>query len=697
MSASLQVGADIGGTFTDIAIEDGTGRWSVKVPTTHAAPENGVMDGIARGLRLCGRPLSDVSLLVHGTTLATNALIERKGVKTALVTTAGFRDVLEMGNEGRFDQYDLRAVKPTSLVPRHLRFTVAERIRHNGSVVLDLDTDDVARVAEDIRRADVKGVAVAFLHAYADGTHERRTRDVLARVLGGVPISLSHEVSPEMREYDRVSTTCANAYLQPVVSQYLLNLEERLKAGGFRGPLLLMLSSGGLTTVRTASDFPIRLLESGPAGGAIFACDVARRLGLSQVLSLDVGGTTAKFCMIENGEARQSLSFEVGRTYRFKKGSGIPIRVPVVDLVEIGAGGGSIAGLDAVSRVAVGPRSAGSEPGPACYGRGGLDATVTDCDLVLGKLDAAAFAGGSFPLDLKAATTAIDLTFRQRTGLSVKHAAAAVAETMTEVMAAAARVHANEVGADFEGRVLIAFGGAAPLHAARFAEKLGLSHVVIPRGAGVGSAIGFLRAPVAFEIARTILAPVEDGPMVKVGEALEAMEAEAIRVVGLAGPLDGAIIRQSAQMRYVGQGHDIEVAFQGHAAEAGFGRSLVMAFEGEYARIYGQALTGKPVEATGWAVKVQQPLKRASAASSATPAPDRHAAEPLLFREVFDLDALAIQDWPEFQREQLSAGAEADGPAIISEAETTTIVPQHFRFSIDTEGLIHLRRWKVSP
>jgi len=477
---SLRVGADIGGTFIDIAVEDGVQRWSVKVPTTHDAPERGVVEGIARALASAGRGLAEVSLVVHGTTLAANALIERKGARSALLTTEGFRDVLEMGNEGRFDQYDLRARKPAPLVPRHLRYTVRERLRHDGSVVEPLDEAGVLAAARGMRAAGIEAVAVAFLHAYAGGGHEARAGDLLRQELGIPYVSLSHEVSPQMREYERVSTTVANAYLQPVVSDYLVRLERHLKADGLQGPLLLILSGGGLTTIGTAARFPIRLLESGPAGGAIFASDIARRLGLGRVLSFDVGGTTAKFCLVDDGEVHHARAFEVARTYRFKKGSGLPITVPVIDLVEIGAGGGSIAQVDALGRIAVGPDSAGSAPGPACYGKGGEAPTVTDCDLALGKLDPASFAGGTMRLDAPAASRAIAGAVADPTGLSVENAAYAVGETISEAMASAARIHAAEVGTDIEARTLIAFGGAAPLHAARFAEKLGIGTVVVP-------------------------------------------------------------------------------------------------------------------------------------------------------------------------------------------------------------------------
>ena len=687
---SLRIGADIGGTFTDIAIEEGETRWSVKVPTTHDAPERAVMDGIRKGLASAGRSLGDVSLVVHGTTLATNALIERKGAKTALLTTEGFRDVLEMGNEGRFDQYDLRALKPAPLIPRHLRFTVRERLRHDGSVVEPLDEAGVAAASRQMREAGIGAVAIAFLHAYASGEHELLARDILSRELDVASISLSHEVSPQMREYERVSTACANAYLQPVVSDYLVRLETGLKAEGLKGPLLIILSSGSLTTIETASRFPIRLLESGPAGGAIFACDIARRLGLTRVLSFDVGGTTAKFCLVDEGEVRHSKSFEVARTYRFKKGSGLPVTVPVIDLVEIGAGGGSIARVDAIGRIAVGPDSAGSEPGPACYGKGGTEPTVTDCDLTLGKLDAPSFAGGTMPLDAEAARRAIGKAVASPTELSIENAAFAVTETISEAMASAARVHATEIGTEIEARTLIAFGGAAPLHAARFAEKLAIETIVVPSGAGVGSAIGFLRAPVAYEIVKTVRAILGAQPLDGVRAVLLAIEGDARAIVGEAAvETKNLIVRRSAHMRYVGQGHEIEVAFDDDPGAAEFGAALKETFEAAYARIYGKTLDNNPVEATSWTVRVQQPMDLSNA--DALDASD-HAAKPAATRRVYDGGEGAWQDWPSYERTSLRPGARAAGPAIVAEDETTTVVPHGFSFRIGAEGYIWLTR-----
>jgi N-methylhydantoinase A len=690
MSQSVKIGVDIGGTFTDVAVEDGPSRWSVKVPTTHAAPEDGVLEGVTRGLAAAGRTLRDVSLLVHGTTLATNALIERKGSRTALLTTMGFRDCLEMGNEGRFDQYDIRAIKPEPLIPRHLRFTVPERLRFDGTVVQSLDLSAVADAATQMRDAGVEAVAVAFLHAYANGNHERSARDILASKLPAAAFSLSHEVSPEMREYERVSTTCANAYLQPIVSQYLLRLEARLRNDGLGGPMLLILSSGSLTTVETASRFPIRLLESGPAGGAIFAGDIAARLALRDVLSFDVGGTTAKFCMIDDGQPKHALSFEVARTYRFKKGSGLPVRIPVVDLVEIGAGGGSIARVDAVGRVAIGPDSAGSEPGPACYARGGTAATVTDCDVALGKIDPATFAGGTMPLDAGAAATAIESSLAA-VGLSTIEAAYAVGETVTEMMAAAARVHAAEIGADIRRRTLIAFGGAAPLHAARFAEKLGISHVIVPVGAGVGSAIGFLRAPIAYGVVRTIRAtlPCDVEELEPTRQGLREMEDIASAVVRLASHREALQVRRTAFMRYVGQGHEIEVSVETHPEHSGFGEDLLAAFEETYARTYGRAMAENKAEVTAWSVRVEAlRIHRQRPADT----PQAVGARAVIGRRVYNGAAAAWQVWPEYDRSALPLGTHGAGPAILAEAETTTIVPPGFSFSIDGEGFIHLRR-----
>ncbi len=528
---TARLGVDIGGTFTDVALEAGGRRWTAKILTTSAAPERGVLEAMQAVLAAANIAPAQVALVIHGTTLATNALIERKGAKTALVTTEGFRDTIEIRHENRFEQYDVNIDLPPPLVPRRLRFPVRERIDAKGKVLMPLDERDVLGVADRIAAADVQAVAVGFLHSFTNPAHERRVGALLAERLPHLAVTLSCDVSPEMREYERFSTACANAYVQPLMGRYLANLERDLGAAGFACPLFLMMSGGGVATIETAVRFPVRLVESGPAGGAIFSSHIARQCGLAQVLSFDMGGTTAKICLIDDAKPQTSRVFEVARIYRFKKGSGLPLRIPVIEMVEIGAGGGSIARIDALGRISVGPDSAGSEPGPVCYGRGGSEPTVTDADLVLGRIDAATFSGGRLPLDATGAAAAVKRVIGDRLQLSAELAALGISEMVDENMANAARVHAIESGKDARSRTLIAFGGAAPLHAARVAEKLGIASVVIPANAGVGSAVGFLRAPVAYEIVRSRLQRLDGFDAAAANGLLLEMRAEAEAIV----------------------------------------------------------------------------------------------------------------------------------------------------------------------
>ncbi|MEZ5410959.1 MAG: hydantoinase/oxoprolinase family protein [Acidimicrobiales bacterium] len=608
MAASIRLAVDIGGTFTDVALEqvpDGGDparplTTVAKVLTTHDAPERGVIDGATRVLERAGVAPAAVSTMIYGTTLATNLLIERKGAPTGLLTTEGFRDSVEMRNESRYEQYDLNIELPTPLVPRRLRLGVPERISARGEVLVPLDTAAVAAAADTFRAAGVASVAVGFLHSYVDDRHERRAAEVLAEALPGVEISLSSEVSPEMREYERISTTCANAYVQPLMSSHLARLEAELGRIGITCPVFLMLSGGGITTLATARRFPVRLVESGPAGGAIFAGHIARQLGLGDVVSYDMGGTTAKLCLIDDGTPHTSRSFEVARIYRFMKGSGLPLRIPVIDMVEIGAGGGSLAHIDALGRIAVGPESAGSEPGPACYGRGGTGAAVTDADVLLGRIDPHDFAGGTMRLDDGAASAALDGAMGARLGLGPVDAALGVSEMVDENMANAARVHAIESGEIVEARTLIAFGGAAPLHAARIAEKLGVSRVIVPPGAGVGSALGFLRAPVAYEVTRSFHQRLSRLDEAACNALLDTMRAEARSVVepGAAGrPL---VESRLAYMRYVGQGHEVgvelPVRIESERLDETSPDTLTAAFVKEYHRLYQRSIPHQEIE-----------------------------------------------------------------------------------------------------
>ena len=563
---AARLAVDIGGTFTDVALEHAGGRATIKVLTTPAAPELAVLTGVRSILNTSGVAASDIGLIIHGTTLATNALIERKGALTALLTTAGFRDVIEMGNESRYDQYDLNITLPEPLVPRSLRLPVSERLDNTGRILQALNENDVQALIPVLRKAAVASIAVGLLHAFVNGEHERRVREILNENLPDIPVSLSSEVSPEMREWERFSTTVANAYVQPMMARYLRNLEADLRGAGFTAPLFMMMSGGGLTTIDTACRFPIRLVESGPAGGAIFSAHIARECGLDQVLSFDMGGTTAKICLIDDFRPQTARAFEVARVGRFRKGSGLPLRIPVIEMVEIGAGGGSIAHVDSMARIEVGPDSAGSDPGPACYGRGGMKPAVTDANLLLGRYDPSRFAGGTMQLDASAARAALMTSVATPLGIDPEIAALGVIEIVDENMANAARVHAIESGKTYENRTLIAFGGGGPVHACRLAEKIGIRRIVVPSGAGVGSAIGFLRAPVGYEVVRSLYQRLSTFDTGAVNTLLASMHDEASTVVER-GRLDAPVIEtRIAFMRYVGQGHEIPVPLPARTA-----------------------------------------------------------------------------------------------------------------------------------
>jgi len=682
-----RLAVDIGGTFTDLALEHEGRRVTAKVLTTQAEPERGVLEGVRAILRDAGLAPADIGILVHGTTLATNAIIERKGARTALITTEGFRDVLAMGNESRYDQYDLNITLPEPLVPRYLRLPVPERLDNEGAVLLPLDEHAVLDLVPLLKREGVQSIAVGFLHAFVNPAHERRVRDLLADALPEIPVSLSSEVSPEMREWERFSTTAANAYVQPLIAGYLHRLEDGLGAMGLGGPVFLMLSGGGLTTIETACRFPIRLVESGPAGGAIFAADIARQCGLEQVLSFDMGGTTAKICLIDHFQPQASRTFEVARVGRFKKGSGLPLRIPVIEMVEIGAGGGSIAGVDALGRIAVGPESAGADPGPACYGRGGTHPTVTDANLMLGRYDPERFAGGTMQLQAADARTALQEEVGGPTGLEPGMAALGVVEMVDENMANAARVHAIESGKTYAGRTLIAFGGGGPVHGCRVAEKVGIDRVLIPIGAGVGSAIGFLRAPIGYEVVRSLYQRLGRFDPPAVNALLAEMASEAEQVVR-AGSF-GAPTRQTrlAYMRYVGQGHEIPVALPLHEMGEADVADLRRAFDTEYARFYDRPVPGSDVEVMSYAVTVATTPE-----SVATPPPPpAHHSEPRRQR-VRDTATGDEADWTVHDRSALGADATVTGPAIIAEAETSTLIGPGWAASVDERGFLDLRR-----
>ncbi len=680
-SSPVRLAADIGGTFTDIVLESGATRLTRKVLTTPGRPEDGVLSGIDLALNDAGLHVSDIDVFVHGTTLATNAIIERRGARTALIATQGFRDVLEIGTESRYDQYDLTLEKPVPLVPRALRFTVPERIDARGRVQLKLDEAAFDRLVADLRAAGVESIAIAFLHAYANPTHEQRTATLLKAALPDVALTMAHEVCPEVREYERTSTAVANAYVQPLMAGYLGRMAAALQERQYRGATYLVTSGGGLTALDTAQKFPVRLVESGPAGGAIFAAQVALRALEDKVLSFDMGGTTAKICLIEKGEPATSRFFEVDRTARFLKGSGLPVRVPVIEMVEIGAGGGSIAQVDALQRVTVGPESASSVPGPACYGLGGQRPAVTDADVALGLIEPEGFAGGSMTLDVAASRTALASDIGDKLGLSAEMAAYAVYEMVCENMASAARVHAAERGAVIGQHTMIAFGGAAPLHAARVAEKVGVARVVVPPNAGVGSAVGFLAAPVAYEIVRSRPARLDEGfDAADISALFEEMSAAARALVEPGARGAPLLERRAAFMRYVGQGHEIVVTLPTRPLAATDLAELRAIFEAEYAAQFARAIPAAAIEVMNWSVLVSTAAVRPTPTPATTPCP---APAPIGHRAVFDGRAERAVEVPIYQREAMRPGAWVAGPALIAEAETTTFVAAGFDARID--------------
>jgi N-methylhydantoinase A len=686
---AIRLGVDIGGTFTDVALEIGERRITAKGLTTARAPEAGVLAIVRAIIAEAGIQPDNVQSIIHGTTLATNALIERKGAKTALLTTEGFRDVLEIRHENRFEQYDINIDLPPPLVPRRLRLPIRERVDAQGDVLVPLDEKSIARALDTLAEHEVEAVAVAFLHSFTNPDHERRVGDAVTRRFPKIAVSLSSDVSPEMREYERFSTACANAYLQPLIGSYLAKLAHELAQAGFRCPMLLMTSGGGITTTETAIRFPVRLVESGPAGGAIFAACIARQHGLDQVVSFDMGGTTAKICFIDKARPQTARAFEVARIYRFVKGSGLPLRIPVIEMVEIGAGGGSIAAIDALGRIAVGPQSAGSEPGPVCYGRGGSEPTVTDADLALGRIDPATFSGGKMPLDATAAKAAIADRIGSKLDLAGEHAALGVSEMVDENMANAARVHAIESGKDLRPRTLIAFGGAAPLHAARVAEKIGIGRVLVPTNAGVGSAVGLLRAPVAYEIVRGRLMRLSSFDPAAVNALLAQMRKEAEAVVRQ-GALDAQITeRRSAFMRYRGQGHEIAVDLPVREFSASDRATIATLFEGAYRRLYSRPIPGVEIEILSWVVALTAPAQGELAIAVPTKPSE---PKPRAWREVFDAQAGEFAEVPIYWRKDLAPGARIKGPAVIAEDDTSTVISSLFDAHIDQFGYIALTR-----
>ena len=687
--SSIRMGVDIGGTFTDIVLEIGAQQFSAKVLTTYIAPEDAIITGMKQVCEQAAIQPSKIEQIIHGTTLATNALIERRGANTAFITTQGFRDVIEMRSESRFEQYDLNLTLPEPLLPRQQRYTLEERIGAQGNVLIPLLRSDVEALVDEIMTVGYESIAVGLMHSYLNDAHETMVREVLLEKMPQVAISLSSEVSPQMREYERFNTVVANAYIKPMMKSYLGRLGGQLQNEGVNCSIFLMHSGGGIISIESAAEFPVRLVESGPAGGAVFAAHIAARYGLDKVLSFDMGGTTAKICLIKNQTPRTSRVFEVARTYRFKKGSGMPISIPVIDMVEIGAGGGSLAHVDAMRQIRVGPESAGSEPGPACYGRGGERPAVTDADLVLGKLDPDNFAGGSIKLDTASSAAALHSTLGKTLEMDSQTAAYGLCEVVDENMANAARVHAVENGEDLAEYTMIAFGGAAPLHAGRLCEKLGVSRLLVPPGAGVGSAIGFLRAPFSFEANRSVYMRLADFKPGVIKKLLAELETEATGFVRSCDADAEIKAEYKAYMRYTGQGEEIPVVLSADQATNPDAATFQQLFETDYIALFGRAVEGMDIEITVWSVN------STTLAEKVEPVETLSGTAKILSngqRSIFDAAVGSTVESSIVLRAGLQAGDLVPGPAAITEDETTIILPSSRQAIRQSDGCIDVVR-----
>ncbi len=680
--APVRLGIDIGGTFTDLVlVDDQTGAVRIaKVLTTPRNPAEAVEDGFRAALQAGEYAAAAVGRVVHGTTLVTNAVLERKGVKTALLTTQGFRDTLEIATEHRYDMYDLNLDKPIPLVPRRLRYEVAERTLSDGTQPVPLDPRQVAGLAEQLRAEGVQAVAVCLLHSYRNPQHEQQVREILAPLLPGIPITISAEVSPELREYHRSTTAVVNAYVAPLMDRYLEDLEQRLRATGFGGNIFLMLSNGGICTVGTARHYPVRLIESGPAAGALAASYLGGIAGHPNLLSFDMGGTTAKACIIEDAWPHTSPDFEVAHVYRFKKGSGFPLQIRSIEMIEIGAGGGSIAHVDDLGLLRVGPESAGSVPGPVCYGRGGTHPTVTDADLCLGYLDAKFFLGGKMALDRDGALAAIDREVAQPLGLAAIQAADAIHQVVNESMASAARVHAVERGKNPRAFPLFAFGGAGPVHAWGVARILGSPQVIVPLGAGVISAAGLLTAPLAFDFVRSYRATLDNVDWQRTGTLFREMESEGRAVLTRAGlKPEEIVLTRLCSARYLGQGSEVEVTIPGGDLGAGSEASIRAAFETQYRAQYNVVHAGLNVEVLTWRVIASGPRSDVSMKLATGDRSEKiKGSRPVYFK-----DAGGFLDTPVYDRYALKPGDSFPGPGIVEEHESTTVVGPDTTIAID--------------
>ena len=679
----VRVGVDVGGTFTDFVLVDEKRDliFTGKRLTTPEDPSLAITDGLERLVSESGTSVPELDAVVHGTTLVANTIIERKGAKVGLITTKGFRDSLEMGREIRYDLYDLFFEKPEPLAPRFLRQPVDERIDAKGNVLRPLDENTLGAAAEKLVAEGVEAIAICFMHAYANDAHERQAKEILDAKYPDMPITTSTEVAPEIREYERANTACANAYVLPLMQRYLGDLSQKLSDQGLKQPLYLMQSGGGIASVTRGQAAPIHLIESGPAAGATAGAFYGRLTGTEQVISFDMGGTTAKMCLIEEYEPEHAHEFEAGRVRRFKKGSGLPLKVPVIDLIEIGAGGGSLARVDNMGLLKVGPDSAGSEPGPVCYGLGGTQPAVTDADLLLGYLSPEYFLGGEMDLDLGLVKDAVEEKLANVTGLSVEEVAAGIHTIVNENMASATRMYIAEKGRDPRRYALIASGGAGPVHAYGMAKLLKISRVICPLGAGVLSALGFLVAAPGTDSVRSYVSRLENLDWDRLNRLFREMEEEAMAQIVEAGADPATVtMRRRADMRYSGQGFEIDVPVPDGEMDGSAADVMRQSFLDKYQELFGRQIGDLPIEALTWRIF----------ASGPTPNVELNFAGQQIDEEPSDKGERQVY-FPEtgyatcriYNRYALKPGDSFRGPAVIEERESTAVAGPDTTVSID--------------
>ena len=681
----MKLGIDIGGTFTDFVLFDDASNqlYFAKTLTTYPDPTVGIFNGVRELEEKFGFPVKDMNGIVHGTTLVTNAVIERKGAKTAFITTKGFEDVLEIGREMRYDIYDIFLTMPKPLVPRNLRMGVSERVDIKGKVVTPLDEDALKTLAETLKQNGIEAVGVCLLNSFANTAHEKALGAYLSKHVPEMYYSLSSEIMPEIREYERSSATAMNAYVQPITDKYLKDFETQLRTAGFKGNINIMISSGKLTTIDGARKSPIHLLESGPAGGAMAGIFFGKHLEEENLLCFDMGGTTAKACVIYEGKPEITNHFEAGRVKRFKKGSGLPVRIPVIDLIEIGAGGGSIARVNTIGLLTVGPDSASSTPGPACYNLGGEDPTVTDADLVLGYLNADYFLGGEMKLSVEAARQAIENKLAKPLGISIEDAAMGIHKIVNENMANAARVHVLEKGMDPRHFNMVGFGGAGPVHAFGVAKLLNTKRLIIPVGAGVTSALGFLVSPVASEKIHSHICELNSLNWHEVNTFLTDMETDGYDFLAQSGiAKKEASVQRVVEMRYEGQGHEITIELpEGELSESTIAE-IEKRFIAEYEFRYNRAIEGMQMEMVTWRTVVQGPIPEMKVKQFSIAKGEQEAYKGT--RKVF-FEETGYLDCPVYNRYALKPNEKFDGPAIIEETESTTVIGINSTIQVDAD------------